>query len=128
TLEERWHIANFVNSLCERDTNGEPLPIDPLTDKPKINFVMRSGPVEGDISDDPENEMWQKRERRIVALGGQITHKPRNFVTRIDDIWVKSVYNEKNIVFMFQWDDRSKSIATEKPKFQPTEVNLEAYG
>ena len=128
TLEERWHIANFVNSLCERDTNGEPLPIDPLTDKPKINFVMRSGPVEGDISDDPENEMWQKRERRIVALGGQITHKPRNFVTRIDDIWVKSLYNEKNIVFMFQWDDRSKSIATEKPKFQPTEVNLEAYG
>lgn len=128
TLEERWHIANFVNSLCERDTNGEPLPIDPLTDKPKINFVMRSGPVEGDISDDPENEMWQKRERRIVALGGQITHKPRNFVTRIDDIWVKSLYNEKNIVFMFQWDDRSKSVATEKPKFQPTEVNLEAYG
>lgn len=128
TLEERWHIANFVNSLCERDVNGEPLPIDPLTDKPKINFVMRSGPVEGDISDDPENEMWQKRERRIVALGGQITHKPRNFVTRIDDLWVKSLYNEKNIVFMFQWDDRSKSIATEKPKFQPTEVNLEAYG
>jgi mono/diheme cytochrome c family protein len=128
TVEERWHIANFVNSLCERDLKGEPLPIDPLTDKPKINFVMRSGPVEGDISDDPDNEMWQKRERRIVALGGQITHKPRNFVTRIDDIWVKSVYNEKNIVFMFQWDDRSKSVSTEKPKFQPTEVNLEAYG
>jgi mono/diheme cytochrome c family protein len=128
TIEERWHIANFVNSLCERDTTGEPLPIDPLTDKPKINFVMRSGPVEGDISDDPENEMWQKRERRIVALGGQITHKPRNFVTRIDDLWVKSVYNDKNIVFLIQWDDRTKSVSTEKPKFQPTEVNLEAYG
>ena len=48
-----------------------------------------------------------------------------NFVTRIDDIWVKSVYNDKQIVFLFQWDDRSKSVATEKPKFQPTEVNLE---
>lgn len=128
TIEERWHIANFVNSLCERTTKGEPLPIDPLTDKPKINFVMSSGPVEGDISDDPENEMWQKRERRIVALGGQITHKPRNFVTRIDDLWVKSLYNDKSIVFLIQWDDRSKSVSTEKPKFQPTEVNLEAYG
>ena len=128
TIEERWHIANFVQSLCERDPNGEPLPIDPLTDKPKINFVVRSGPIEGDISDDPENEMWQKRERRIVALGGQITHKPRNFVNRIDDVWVKSIYNEKQIVFLFQWDDRTKSVASEKMPFQPTEVNLETYG
>ncbi|MBM4122884.1 MAG: c-type cytochrome [Nitrospira sp.] len=128
TIEERWHIANFVQSLCERDVNGEPLPIDPLTDKPKVNFVIRSGPVEGDISDDPENEMWTKRERRIVLFGGQITHKPRNFVNRIDDVWVKSLYNDKEIVFLFQWDDRSKSVATEKLPFEPTEVNLDQYG
>jgi len=129
TVEERWHIANFVNSLCERDPEGNPLPIDPLTDKPKVNFVIRSGPVlEGEISDDPENEMWQKRERRIVLFGGQITHKPRNFVNRIDDVWVRSLYNDKQIVFLFQWDDRSKSVAEGKLPWQPTEVNVENYG
>jgi len=128
TIEERWHIANFVNSLCERDANGEPLPIDPLTDKPKVNFVIRSGPVEGDISDDPENEMWTKRDRRIVLFGGQITHKPRNFVNRIDDVWVRSIYNDKEIVFLFQWDDRSKSVAEGKLPWQPNEVNVENYG
>jgi mono/diheme cytochrome c family protein len=128
TIEERWHIANFVQSLCERDAKGEPLPIDPLTDKPKINFVLKSSPVEGEISDDPESEMWQKQERRIVALGGQITHKPRNFVNRIDDMWVKSVYNDKHIAFMFRWEDRSKSVAEGKLPFQPTEVNLDEYG
>lgn len=128
TIEERWHIANFVQSLCERDTKGEPLGIDPLTDKPKINFVMRSGPIEGEIPDDPEHELWQKRERRIVLFGGQITHKPRNFVNRIDDVWVKSLYNSKHIAFLFQWDDRSKSVATEKLPFTPTEVNLDQYG
>lgn len=128
TIEERWHIANFVNSLCERDQDGNPLPIDPLTDKPKINFVIPSGPVEGEISDDPESEMWKKQVRRYVALGGQITHKPRNFVTRIDDVWVKSLYNDKEIVFLFQWDDRSKSVAAEPPPWQPTEVNVEQYG
>jgi mono/diheme cytochrome c family protein len=127
TVEERWHIANFVNSLCERNSDGDPLDIDPLTDKPKVNFVIRSGPVEGAISDDPENEMWQKRERRIVLFGGQITHKPRNFVNRIDDVWIKSVYNDKEIVFLFQWDDRTESKADKLP-FQPTEVNLDAYG
>src|SRR5881409_2392777 len=128
TVEERWHIANFVQSLCERDTNGEPLPIDPLTDKPKVNFVIRSGPVEGDIPDDPQHELWQKRERRIVLFGGQITHKPRNFVNRIDDVWVRSIYNNKTIAFMFQWEDRSKSVAEKKLPFQPTEVNLDTYG
>lgn len=128
TIEERWHIANFVQSLCERDMKGEPLPIDGLTDKPRVNFVMRSTPVEGEISDDPENEMWQKQERRIVLFGGQITHKPRNFVNRLEDVWVRSLYNDKHIVFMFQWDDRSKSVAEGKLPFQPTEVNLETYG
>ncbi len=128
TIEERWHIANFVQSLCERDAKGDPLAIDPLTDKPKVTFVIRSGPIEGEIPADPEHELWQKRERRIVLFGGQITHKPRNFVNRLDDVWVKSIYNEKHIAFLFQWEDRSKSVAEGKLPFQPTEVNLDDYG
>lgn len=128
TVEERWHIANFVQSLCERDPKGNPLGIDPLADKPKINFVVRSGPIEGEIPADPENELWQKRERRFIAMGGQITHKPRNFVNRIDDLWVKSLYNDKQIAYLIQWDDRSKSVATQKLPFEPTEVNLDTYG
>jgi mono/diheme cytochrome c family protein len=128
TVEERWNIANFVNSLCERDQEGNPLPIDPLTDKPKINFVIPSAPVEGEISDDPENDMWKNQGRRYVAMGGQITHKPRNFVNRIDDIWVKSLYNDKNVVYLFQWDDRTKSVAEAKLPWEPTQVNLDQYG
>src|SRR5215510_3790131 len=125
TVEERWHIANWVNSLCEREADGSPLSIDPLTDKPKVNFVLSSGVIEGEISADPENEMWTKRARRIIAMGGQITHKPRNFVNRIDDIWMKSVYNDTHIAFMFQWDDRTKSVAEGKLPWPPTSVNID---
>jgi len=125
TVEERWHIANFVNSLCEREPDGKPLAIDPQADKPKINFVLPSGKVEGEIPADPEDELWTKRVRRFVAMGGQITHKPRNFVNRIDDIWVKSLYNDKYVVFMFQWDDRTKSVAEGKLPWAPTEVNVD---
>jgi len=125
TVEERWHIANFVNSLCEREVDGKPLPIDPQADKPKINFVLPSGKVEGEIPADPENELWTKRVRRYVAMGGQITHKPRNFVNRIDDLWVKSLYNDQYVVFMFQWDDRTKSVAEGKLPWAPTEVNVD---
>jgi len=125
TVEERWHIANFVNSLCEREADGKPLQIDPLADKPKINFVLSAGVVEGEIPADPENEMWTKRARRYVAMGGQITHKPRNFVNRIDDIWVKALYNDQHLVFMFQWDDRTKSAAEGKLPWAPTSVNVD---
>jgi len=127
TVEERWHIANFVNSLCEREADGTPLSIDQLTDKPKVNFVLSSGVVEGEgeIPADPENELWQKRARRIIAMGGQITHKPRNFVNRIDDIWMKSLYNKTHIAFMFQWDDRTKSVAEGKLPWPPTSVNID---
>ena len=125
TVEERWHIANFVNSLCEREADGTPLQIDPLADKPKINFVLPAGVVEGEIPTDPENELWTKRVRRYVAMGGQITHKPRNFVNRIDDIWVKALYNDQHVVFMFQWDDRTKSVAEGKLPWAPTSVNVD---
>ena len=125
TVEERWHIANFVNSLCEREADGTPLAIDPQADKPKINFVVSSGVVEGEIPADPENELWTKRARRYIAMGGQITHKPRNFVNRIDDIWVKSLYNDQQVAFMFQWDDRTKSVAEGKLPWAPTSVNVE---
>lgn len=125
SVDERWDIANFVNSLCERDALGNPLPIDPLSDKPKINFVIPSDPVEGDIPADIEHEAWQKAPKRYVAMGGQITHKPRNFVNRIDDIWVRSLYNDKHIVYLVEWDDRTKSVAEAKLPWAPTQVNID---
>ena len=125
SVDERWDIANFVNSLCERDAEGKPLPIDPLTDKPKINFVIPSDMVEGEIPDDIDAEAWQKAPKRYVAMGGQITHKPRNFVNRIDDIWVRSLYNEKSIAYLVEWDDRTKSVAEGKLPWAPTAVNID---
>ena len=146
TVEDRWHIANYVNSLCERDKDvdiaggnvtdeiakalfeAKPRGIDPLTDKPKVNFVIPSKIVEGELPTDEYDERWKTVERRIVAIGGQITHKPRNFVTRIDDVWVRSLYNETHLALMFQWDDRSKSVQVDEVDWDPYEVNLEDYG
>lgn len=125
SVDERWDIANFVNSLCERDAEGKPLPIDPLTDKPKINFVIPSDMVEGEIPEDMEAEAWQNAPKRYVAMGGQITHKPRNFVNRIDDIWVRSLYNDKSIAYLIEWDDRTKSVAEGELPWAPTEVNID---
>ncbi len=146
TIENRWHIANYVNHLCERDVDvdiaggkvtdeiaaallaAKPRGIDPLTDKPKINFVIPSKFVEGELPADEYDERWKTVERRIVAIGGQITHKPRNFVNRIDDVWVQSLYNDTHLTLMFQWDDRTKSIQKDEVDWEPYEVNLADYG
>jgi len=95
--------------------------MDPLTAKPKINFVVPSGPIEGEIPADPQDKKWQDRSRRLIGMGAQITHKPRNFVNRIDDLWVRSIYNKKEIAFLFQWDDRSKSQVASGVKVVPIE-------
>ena len=146
TVEDRWHIANYVASLCEREVDvdiaggnvtdeiakalfeAKPRDIDPLTDKPKGSFVIPSKIVEGELPTDQYDERWKTVERRIVAIGGQITHKPRNFVTRIDDVWVRSLYNETHLTLMFQWDDRTKSVQVDEVDWDPYEVNLEDYG
>ncbi len=146
SVDERWDIANYVNALCERVTeiavpegqvSGDmaeqlaeavALPIDPLTDKPKSNFVIPSKFLEGDLPTDADDERWNLVRRRWIAMGGQITHKPRNFVNRIDDVWVRSLYNETHIEFMFRWDDRTRSVQEGDVDWDPTEVNLEDYG
>jgi DMSO reductase family type II enzyme heme b subunit len=146
TVENRWHIANYVASLCERDKDvdidggkvtdeiaqslfeAKPRGIDPLTDKPKVNFVIPSKIVEGELPTDEHDERWKTVDRRIVAIGGQITHKPRNFVTRIDDVWVRSLYNETHLALMFQWDDRTNSVQQDEVDWEPYEVNLADYG
>ena len=102
-----------------------PLGIDPLTDKPKSTFVIPSKYIVGELPTDEHSEIWKTAPRRWVALGGQITHKPRNFVNRIDDAWVQSVYNDEHILFMFRWDDRTKSVQEGEVDWDPTEVNLE---
>ena len=146
SVDERWDIANYVNALCEREqeipapqgtvsedtaqafSTAPPLPIDPLTDKPKSNFVIPSKFVAGDLPTDEHDERWKLIPRRWLAMGGQITHKPRNFVNRIDDMWVQALYNETHIEFLFRWDDRTKSIQEDEVDWDPTEVNLGDYG
>ncbi|MBI5197327.1 MAG: c-type cytochrome [Nitrospirae bacterium] len=104
--EDRWHIANFVNSLCPK------LDIDPLTDKPKISFVLKSRYHKGEIPNNFDDQAWKEIAPIYVGLAGQIIHKPRNFVRQVDEVWVRSIYNEKEIGIMFEWDDRTKSTAT----------------
>lgn len=106
SVEQRWDVANFVISLCPKQK------IDPLTAHPAIKVVVRSSNIEGDIPNNPEDPIWQKVAPQYIGLAGQIIHKPRNFVQLIDEVWVKSIFNGKEIGWYLEWNDRIKSVAT----------------
>lgn len=112
TIEQRWDVANFVISLCEAQSDGMPLPINGRTNHPTIKFVLKSLYSEEGIPTDPDDPLWQEGTQRIyVGLAGQITHKPRNFVRLVDDVWVRSLYTDDEIGFLFEWDDRTNSVS-----------------
>lgn len=104
TPEERWHVANFVISLSDK------YPIDPQTAKPSIQSVIKSRFVEeGDIPGDPNDPKWQEQPPQYVGLASQIVQPPRHFLRTIEDVRVRSLYNDKEVAFLLEWNDRTES-------------------
>ncbi|MFQ5882191.1 MAG: c-type cytochrome [Candidatus Methylomirabilales bacterium] len=101
--EEAWHLANYVRSLSsKRKAPGG------------IRQVVRSRFVKGDIPAGPRDRRWRTARPTEILLVGQITKKPRLFTPSIDFITIRSLYNDREIGFLLQWDDPTKSVP--KPK------------
>ena len=99
--EKSWHLANYIRSLS------------PLK-KPEINGVLKSKKVAGNIPTDPSDPFWQESENGGGAeywfpMVGQVIREPRHFTPTVRDIFVKSVYNEKEVAFLVRWNDPSQS-------------------
>jgi DMSO reductase family type II enzyme heme b subunit len=104
SIEERWHVANFVMSLSPR------YPIDKETNKPAIAFVIKGKFVkEGAIPADVDDPKWDLLEPQYVGMGSQIIQPPRHFLRTVDDIRVRALYDKENLAFLFEWNDRTES-------------------
>ncbi|MFQ5780412.1 MAG: c-type cytochrome [Nitrospiria bacterium] len=105
TEEERWHVANFVISLTKIK-----YPIDPASGKPTIGFVIKSHIIEeGGTPSTPEDERWNILPQQYVGMASQIVQPPRHFIRTVDDIRVRSLYDENEVAILFEWDDRTES-------------------
>jgi len=111
TIEDRWKLAAFVNSLCPRKK------IDRLTSKPIPDFLISSVYTEGDIAEKIDDPMWTSSDNdplivargedtvnnpriNYIAMGGQITRGNRNFDPKTDNLYVSSRWNaEKNVIY-----------------------------
>jgi len=94
--EERWHVVNYVKSFQQEPKAGE--------------AVVKGIKIEGEVPTDPADPKWDAAEATTFPLVPNIIAKDRFFTPTIDDITLKAFYNEKEMAFLLEWDDRTKSI------------------
>jgi DMSO reductase family type II enzyme heme b subunit len=99
SIEERWHVANYVASLAKTDETVRP-----------ENTVIKADKVEGDLPEAPDDARWSAAEPTTFFLVPQIIVERRFFKPSNDTITVRSLYNENEVALLLEWDDRTKSI------------------
>ncbi len=103
SIEQRWHVANYVNSLAKTDKVVRP-----------ENTVIRAVRVEGRVPTAPDDPQWQQALPTTFLLVPQLIAEKRFFTPTNDTITVRAVYNEEEIAFHLEWDDRTRSIPGDK--------------
>ncbi len=102
-FEKSWHLANYVKSL-----GSEGRPAAAVGDK-----VLRSQYRLGDIPGLNDAAWGEIEEASYFPLVGQVVIEPRQFNPSIDSVTAKSFYNDSEVAFLFQWDDRTKTLPQE---------------
>jgi DMSO reductase family type II enzyme heme b subunit len=93
--EDRWNLAAYVRSfITEEKGEGE--------------VVMHTKQVHQDLPLDPDDPLWQQARPINVPMSGQVIVPPRWQNPSVDQITVRSLYNDKVIGFLVEWNDRFK--------------------
>jgi DMSO reductase family type II enzyme heme b subunit len=108
--QDRWAVTYFVTSLIEPEGTGS-------------ETVLRSQYRRGDLPTDPKDPRWDKAPPLDIPLIGQLVAPPRLLNPSVDQIRVRSLYNDGEIAFLLVWNDRFKN-ATHQPPPPLTEAQL----
>lgn len=97
SLEDRWHIANYVYSL--RDT----------TTPPGDSGVVRAAKLTGALPGEVDSAAWDEVPATTLHLVPNIIKEERLFTPLSDAVTVRAVYNDREIAFLLEVDDRTES-------------------
>jgi len=113
SIEERWHVANYVQSLAKtkRTVRAE-------------NTVVIAEKVEGDLPTGPDDKAWEVAQPTTFAMVPQIILKPRFFKMANDTITAQALYSDKEVAFLLEWDDRTKSIPGDEAAAKIADENM----
>lgn len=104
--EDRWHIANYVYTLRQK------------TQAPSDEPVVRAMPVEGVLPDTINAEVWANTPAVTLPLVPNVIKEDRLFTPLNDAVTVRVLYNEDEIAFLLEVNDRTDSRPGEKDSTQ----------
>ncbi len=112
-IEDRWHLANYVASLAEAEKVVRP-----------ENIVIRAAKLDGEIPASPDDPRWAESTPATFFLVPQIIVKERFFTPSNDTITVRALYNDEEVAFLLEWDDRTKSLPGDEQAEKVSEPEL----
>lgn len=115
TLEDRWHIANFVYSLRETTVQLEDAP------------VVTGKKLEAELPSSLDDERWAEAPAVTLHLVPNIIKEERLFTPLNDAVTVRTLYNDKEIAFLLEVDDRTRSVPGDKYFSELQDENLEMH-
>ena len=99
TIDERWHVANYVASLA---STGLPVRAE--------KTVIKAARLEGALPEAPTDPRWREADAVAFQLVPQIIAEERFFTPANDTITVRALYNADALAMLVEWDDRTRSI------------------
>ena len=99
SIEQRWHVANYVASLAKTENIVRP-----------ENTVIKALRIAGELPVSPDDPAWGAASPSTFFLIPQIIAKQRFFMGANDTVSVRALYNDDKIALHLEWDDRTKSI------------------
>ncbi len=107
--EKRWQLANFIKSLQHNLTTHQ---------------VLRAQAVEGELSADPDDPLWDQAPPMDMRLAGQVVAAPRWQNPSIEIVTVQAAFNDSDIAFRITWDDPFEDVTHDpEQEFDPNEIN-----
>ena len=114
SLEDRWHIANYVYSL----RTGQ---------APPTNESVVTGTRVDKIPDSIDDAQWNTVPATRVRLVPNIIKEERLFTPLNDSVAVRVAYDDKDVAFLIEVDDRTDSRPGEPVSTQIHDDALEMF-
>ncbi len=99
SIEDRWHVANYVASLAKTVEVVNP-----------SKTVIVAAKLEGALPAKVDDPKWAEAAPVTFMLVPQIIAEDRFFTPAHDSITARAFYNDEAIAMLLEWDDRTKSL------------------
>jgi len=116
--EQIWDLVNYVQTLSP-------------SQKPKTPEIFNVQKVDGPLPDDPDDPTWKTVNSNFYPLAGQIIQSEKTIYPIIDNVIIKALHNDNDIVFYLHWDDPTvdpilkKSTTVEESPAPPLPAHLQ---